>query len=1383
MSGGEKMVRPVGQFVKRTVLVLCIVGIVAGICLPVSADETNAGNEAAVHQPAILIQRPAIHQETVQQPATLKITPVQKAPDLNISAPAVHTCSVSVFGHCLWGTDYVPVQAVTVQPAVTPAESSTGTHPVMHLTNTSVEELQREAMLSPRNISLPAMRPMVSPPDYLNLLTDSPWDSSDMSQRDQGLCGNCYVWATTGALEIAHTINNGVSNQLSIQYYNDMSGSGPSGTDSACGGGWPSDVVNFYNSNHNIIPWSNTNAYFGDGRFVSDSVSSSSNGNDNCPTDPALNTMDPFPSYSLNSVQLTSLNTGNDANQALAIQNIRNSLLTNHPVILSFQMNDGDMNYFQQFWSLTGYYADDAQYGNNTIWDPSFADGDWPSDGHSVLIVGYDERDPNEPCWIVLNSWGTTPQRPDGTYLLSENMNYDAKNAWLSGDDQQNTFQIIDAGFAPATPLVSSVSPSAGPSEGDNTVTISGFGFTGATDVYFGRTEAESFTVNGDETITATTPPGSAGSTVDITVKTPAGTTQTSKNDQYAYIKFPTITGVSPNAGPINGGNTITISGTDFDNAFLGDHAMNVEGYFGTTSVSGNQFTVTSDTTMTVKAPPGSWGSTVDITLACYDKKSGSYIGTTATSPADMYSYETAADITSAQPTGGLTSGGDTVSITGDGLNQVTQVYFGTTPASSFKINGPTEIDAISPPHAEGIVDITVATPSGTTAPDSSYYHVYVASPTITGVSPDYGPLGGGNTVTVTGNGFKGPGIISLSFGPVTSDTPYTNDVTVVDDSTITAPIPPSKKAGTVDVQLFTDLGTSATSPADRFTYELPPEVTGVSPDTGPGGGGNTVTISGSYFNGTPVEVDFGGLPATGVTVGPTCKYSVKEFLAGGADICFLYNNNYVITATPPPGNAGTVDVTVTTPAGTSKVVPADEYIYNQAPAVTSVSPTSGPDGGGNTVTITGFGFDTSTTVAFGGTPATNVTFAPRCFANICLDAMTATPPAESVVSRYFQGSFVDVTATTAGRGTSATSPSDIYAYDSAPVPEVTGVSPSVGEAGTVVTISGSGLAGAADVSFGDVAATNITEERVCGVTTPMECVGGGDIELTATAPAVPFNEATAFLGKKVDVTVTTPRGTSAISGEDEFTYPAAGVIRAHGVTSYNTGSIAVTSYPPGAAIFLDGKWTRNVTPFTFDSIEPGNHVVKVRLTGFGPASRTVTVNAFSTATANFNYIHIPLNATTVTATNMPGYVFAATTTPAPGITINTHEHVVYTGNMYTPVVTTAPVTAGVTSVENVNIRHTNLLDTGSLAVTSSPAGAEIWINGGDSGQVTPYTFTEGAGSYQVVVKMDCYTTPDTQTVTVTPDETATADFSPAYEVSCNAVSMAPVTVIRHVTV
>lgn len=69
--------------------------------------------------------------------------------------------------------------------------------------------------------------------------------------------------------------------------------------------------------------------------------------------------------------------------------------------------------------------------------------------------------------------------------------------------------------------------------------------------------------------------------------------------------------------------------------------------------------------------------------------------------------------------------------------------------------------------------------------------------------------------------------------------------------------------------------------------------------------------------------------------------------------------------------------------------------------------------------------------------------------------------------------------------------------------------------------------------------------------------------------------------------------------------------------------------------------------------------------------------------------------------------------------------------------------------------------DIGSIFVTSHPSGAEIWIDGQDTQQVTPYTFGNiVSGFHDVIVKMRCYTIPDLQSVTVSPATQAQAEFT-----------------------
>jgi IPT/TIG domain-containing protein len=84
-----------------------------------------------------------------------------------------------------------------------------------------------------------------------------------------------------------------------------------------------------------------------------------------------------------------------------------------------------------------------------------------------------------------------------------------------------------------AAPSVSSVDPNAGPVDGGTPVTITGAGFTGATEVDFGGIAA-GFVVESDTSITALSPAASAG-TVDVTVTTLGGTSAPSAADQFTY--------------------------------------------------------------------------------------------------------------------------------------------------------------------------------------------------------------------------------------------------------------------------------------------------------------------------------------------------------------------------------------------------------------------------------------------------------------------------------------------------------------------------------------------------------------------------------------------------------------------------------------------------------------------------------------------------------------------------------------------------------------------------------------------------------------------------------------------------------------------------------
>jgi IPT/TIG domain len=149
-------------------------------------------------------------------------------------------------------------------------------------------------------------------------------------------------------------------------------------------------------------------------------------------------------------------------------------------------------------------------------------------------------------------------------------------------------------------------------------VTISGFSFTGATDVRFGPTSA-SFKVQSDTSISAVTPPGKGD--VRVIVTTPGGASRLRGNDSFLYTGPPAVTKVKPRKGPRSGGTAIVISGANF----TGATAVK----FG--SVAAASFKVNSEKSVTAVSPPEPKG-VVHVTVT-------TPVGTSAVSGKDQFKF------------------------------------------------------------------------------------------------------------------------------------------------------------------------------------------------------------------------------------------------------------------------------------------------------------------------------------------------------------------------------------------------------------------------------------------------------------------------------------------------------------------------------------------------------------------------------------------------------------------------------------------------------------------------------------------------------------------------------------------------------------------------
>jgi large repetitive protein len=168
----------------------------------------------------------------------------------------------------------------------------------------------------------------------------------------------------------------------------------------------------------------------------------------------------------------------------------------------------------------------------------------------------------------------------------------------------------------------------------------------------------------------------------------------------------PSVTGVSPSAGPTGGGNTVTITGTEF----VPGAAVS----FGTSP--GIAPVLISATELRVTAPAHAAG-VVRVTVT-------TPAGSARAPTTQNYTFG-APVVTNLSPGAGGTGGGETVTITGRRFTFGATVQFGSTPASNVVWLSPSQLRVTAPPGAEGTVDVTVTTPAATSAVSAASKYRY----------------------------------------------------------------------------------------------------------------------------------------------------------------------------------------------------------------------------------------------------------------------------------------------------------------------------------------------------------------------------------------------------------------------------------------------------------------------------------------------------------------------------------------------------------------------------------------------------------------------------------------------------------------------------------
>jgi hypothetical protein len=484
--------------------------------------------------------------------------------------------------------------------------------------------------------------------------------------------------------------------------------------------------------------------------------------------------------------------------------------------------------------------------------------------------------------------------------------------------------------------VVNHVDPSQGTTNGGAEVNLTGINFFGATAVLFGGVPAPSFTVNSDNSITATAPAHGPGQ-VDVTVNTPGFVGAANANDAFTYLVPPTITSLTPAKGTDLGGTKVTIQGTGFStvNTVLFTSAS------GTNRVGSASFTIVSDTQIVAQSRPNDPGWSLVSVAGTHGANPGTFSA--------LFYYGAHPSVVAITPTSGPETGSPGpdkgVYIVGHGLTATTKVLFGNVPAAEFTVDADWLIYALVPAlpldASFAPVHITVINPYGTSAFNKSVTFTYIPAPTITTIrtndGSDYIFTGGGTPFEVDGTNFTPNTVITLENYPFSA----TASCVFVDSTELNCTAPPG--SGSVGVVAH-DVGGYSRDPG-TLEYLPQPGLLALTPTSGSQDlanftlklyGGNFTDESIVYVNGEP-------------------DYNCT-FVPGIEIDCLPFDWPY-----------GILSITVANPNG-----PQSNALQFRSLGVhiDSVSPATGTTAGGTVVHISGGGFTSATGVTFAGAPA-----------------------------------------------------------------------------------------------------------------------------------------------------------------------------------------------------------------------------------------------------------------------------------------------------------------------------------------------------------------------------------------------------------------------------
>jgi hypothetical protein len=441
-----------------------------------------------------------------------------------------------------------------------------------------------------------------------------------------------------------------------------------------------------------------------------------------------------------------------------------------------------------------------------------------------------------------------------------------------------------------------------------------------------------------------------------LTVGSGGGSTVTVRAANQADGSLP------PDLTPI----TLTTTLGDFNVAGSGIESLNLQLVHGQASAILFPGSSAGTATLAATIVPGASGpcAASGLALAC----SGSGGGNVSIGVAGTFF------LNGVSPNTGDPAGGSIVTITGGGFAAPVSVTFGGSSATVRSVSQ-SAIQVVVPPASQAVpvgttlpVSITVNNNlGGTSQANATLTNAFtyvtggggIVQPQVFSVTPASGTNDGGSQISIIGQGFVAP--VQVLFGTGTAGSFNGVEATVqsVTATKIVVVSPPARGFGQDNTNQLVSLlvknittGFSTVAPG-AFKYGSKVIITAAGPTQVAYNQQVKVTISGQGFA-DPVAVSLGGIAATVLSVTGT----EIQVLSSLPNVTACSNISGPITVTNINNGDGASGLTFT-------------YLVNK-PDIQSLSPSSGPGGGGTHVTLMGVNFNTAfgDRVLFGDTAA-----------------------------------------------------------------------------------------------------------------------------------------------------------------------------------------------------------------------------------------------------------------------------------------------------------------------------------------------------------------------------------------------------------------------------